>query len=92
MSEIVLLDSAPLGMLSNPKSTAENDECRAWLARLLARGMKVGIPEVADYEVPRELLRADKMLGVARLDALQQWTERNTTTCSVLRLTRTVAS
>ena len=49
MSEIVLLDSAPLGMLSNPKSTAENDECRAWLARLLARGVKVGLPEVADY-------------------------------------------
>jgi predicted nucleic acid-binding protein len=39
---------------------------------LLARGVKVGLPEVADYEVRRELLRADKMLGVARLDALQQ--------------------
>ena len=59
-------------MLSNPKSSAENDECRAWLARLLARGVKVGLPEIADYEVRRELLRADKMLGVARLDSLQQ--------------------
>jgi predicted nucleic acid-binding protein len=72
MSEIVLLDSAPLGMLSNPKSTPDNEECRAWLAGLLVRGVKVGLPEIADYEVRRELLRADKLLGVARLDALQQ--------------------
>jgi predicted nucleic acid-binding protein len=72
MSDIVLLDSAPLGMLSSPKSTPENEECRAWLAGLLARGVKVGVPEVADYEVRRELLRADKLAGVARLDSLQQ--------------------
>jgi predicted nucleic acid-binding protein len=72
MSEIVLLDSAPLGMLSNPKSTPENNECRAWLARLLARGVKIGLPEISDYEVRRELLRADKTAGVARLDSLQE--------------------
>src|SRR5580658_9420658 len=72
MSEIVLLDSAPLGMLSNPKSTPENDDCRAWLARLLARGVKVGLPEIADYEVRRELLRADKTARMARLDSLKQ--------------------
>ena len=59
MSETVLLDSAPLGMLSHPRSTPENEECRAWLKRLLSRGVKVGLPEIADYEVRRELLRAE---------------------------------
>jgi predicted nucleic acid-binding protein len=71
MSEIILLDSAPLGMLSNPKSTPENDECKSWAAGLLDRRVEFGIPEIADYEVRRELLRADKLSGVARLDALK---------------------
>ncbi len=71
MSEIILLDSAPLGMLTNPKSTPENDECKSWAARLLDRHIEFGIPEIADYEVRRELLRADKLSGVARLDALK---------------------
>ncbi len=30
----------------------------------------MAVPEIADYEVRRELLRADKKLGIARLDDL----------------------
>ncbi|MFM7174195.1 MAG: nuclease [Caldilinea sp.] len=30
------------------------------------------VPEIADYEVRRELLRAEKYAGLARLDALAQ--------------------
>lgn len=30
----------------------------------------MAVPEIADYEVRRELLRADKRLGIARLDEL----------------------
>jgi predicted nucleic acid-binding protein len=71
MSEIVLLDSGPLGMLSNPKSTPENDGCRAWLAGILAKGVEVTVSEVADYEVRRELIRSDNLGGIARLDALK---------------------
>lgn len=32
--------------------------------------MRVVLPEIADYEVRRELLRANKVKGVERLDAL----------------------
>jgi hypothetical protein len=44
----------------------------AWLQHLLGKGALVLIPEIADYEVRRELLRAEKTASVARLDELQQ--------------------
>ena len=71
MSIVVLLDSGPLGLLTNPKSSSETRECNLWLAGLLQQGIQVKIPEIADYEVRRELLRADKRQGLKRLDDLQ---------------------
>jgi len=40
------------------------------LQSLVSAGVRVIIPEIADYEVRRELLRARKTAGVERLDAL----------------------
>jgi len=37
--------------------------------------IQVKIPEIADYEVRRELLRADKAKGIERLNDLQTWRE-----------------
>lgn len=71
MSVIVLLDVGPLGMITNPKSSPENEACKNWLAALVYRGAEVVIPEIADYEVRRELLRAGKAHGLGRLDALK---------------------
>jgi predicted nucleic acid-binding protein len=71
MSLVVVLDAGPLGMVTNPKSSPENEACQAWLSRLVGRGISVVIPEITDYEVRRELLRADKVKGIARLDALK---------------------
>src|ERR1017187_1426461 len=34
MSLIVLLDAGPLGMITNPKSSPENEACKNWLASL----------------------------------------------------------
>lgn len=42
---------------------------------MLAAGARVIVPEIADYEVRRELLRANKPTSVARLDALAAATE-----------------
>jgi len=39
---------------------------------MLGAGHRVYLPEVADYEVRRELVRAGKAAGVLRLDRLQQ--------------------
>lgn len=70
MSEIVLLDTGPLGMVTNPRATPANDTAKRWLRGLLAADRVVLIPEIADYELRRELLRIGSRQGLARLDAL----------------------
>ena len=68
MSDIVLLDAGPLGMVSHPRASAD---AVTWLAKLLAGGVQVLVPEIADYEVRRELLRANRLKGIRRLDQLK---------------------
>lgn len=68
MKTVVVLDAGPLGLATNPRASSENDRCSRWLESLLERGMEIAVPEIADYEVRRELLRAGKEEGLARLD------------------------
>ena len=68
---IVLLDSGPLGMISNPNATPINRECYDWMESLIISGIPVLVPEIADYEVRRELLRANKMKGISRLNIIK---------------------
>jgi len=42
-----------------------------WASDQAAAGTIVALPEIADYEVRRELLRIRKPRGIARLDALK---------------------
>ena len=71
MSTIVLLDAGPLGLVTNPKTSPEFFACTTWLESLLTRGIRAAVPEIADCEVRRDLLRARKTSGVARLDTLK---------------------
>lgn len=71
MSRFIVLDSSPLGMVTNPKATPLTLECKQWLTSLLAQGEIVVIPEIADYEVRRELLRVGKVAGIRQLDQLK---------------------
>jgi hypothetical protein len=66
----VVLNAGPLGLVTNPKQSAASAACARWLQGLLSGGCRVIIPEIADYEVRRELLRAGKNEGLARLNAL----------------------
>ena len=68
MSQIILLDSGPLGLVTNPKASGETFLCYQWMVSQTHRRRKVLIPEIADYEVRRELIRANKARGLARLD------------------------
>ncbi len=75
MSRIILLDARPLGMVTNPKAKGEPLRCQQWLIALLHRGEKIALPEIADYEVRRELLRATLLRSLQRLDSLKQTLE-----------------
>lgn len=70
MSLIVLLDSAPLGLATNPKESAEAIQCRAWLRALVAAGHRALVPAITDYEVRRELRLYGKVNGLQNLDRL----------------------
>jgi predicted nucleic acid-binding protein len=66
----VLLDTGPLGLATNPRRSSQSVACAQWLQSLVSSGARVILPEIADYEVRRELLRANKESGLDRLDAL----------------------
>jgi len=57
-------------MVTHRGGVPEVDACKQWLLALAEHGVRIAIPEIADYEVRRELLRAGKVRGIERLDAL----------------------
>ena len=75
MSMVILLDAGPLGLITNPRASQETRECNQWLESLALQEIQVKIPEIADFEVRRELLRADKFKGIERLNDLQLYLE-----------------
>lgn len=72
MSVVVFLDAGPLGLITNPRASPEARECSQWMEGLLLSGIQIVIPEIVDYEVRRELLRAGKAEGIERLNALKE--------------------
>jgi hypothetical protein len=75
VSHVVLLDAGPLGIATNPRRSRQSVACAQWLQALVTHGARVIVPEIADYEVRRELLRANKVSGLTRLDALARLLE-----------------
>jgi predicted nucleic acid-binding protein len=67
---LVLLDSKPLGMATNPAASPETDKCNEWLEELLQRNVRVRVPEIIDYELRRELIRLGKTGSISLLDNL----------------------
>lgn len=68
---VVVLDAGPLWLASKPRGQAIADRCRTWLGALDVAGVRVVVPEIADYEVRRELLHLGATAGLARLEDLQ---------------------
>jgi len=64
---IVLLDTGPLGKIVNP---AKFPDAELWLERLVDVGADVLVPEIADYELRRGMLRINDPAGIGRLDEL----------------------
>lgn len=70
MSIIVLLDSGPLGLVTNPKESAEALACKNWLRQLSEDKHQALVPAITDYEVRRELKLYGKLNGLRNMDAL----------------------
>ena len=71
MDNRIVLDSTPLSLLCHPNPRIPVVvEINLWLEARLLEGAVVYIPEITDYEVRRELIRAGKQKSLRKLDAL----------------------
>ena len=82
----IILDTGPLGLLchtshGNPEVVA----IRRWLRNLRRAGRMVCIPEIADYEIRRELILLGSQVGLSKLDELGRHFRYLKLTTAVLR-------
>jgi predicted nucleic acid-binding protein len=70
VARIIVLDSWPLGLASNDPRERTARRCREWIRALDLTGALIFAPEIADFEVRRELLRVGTTAGIRRLDRL----------------------
>ncbi|MEB3309901.1 MAG: hypothetical protein VKJ02_06675 [Snowella sp.] len=74
MNKIILLDSTPVGLITNPRNSRKNEQsqqCQMWFDWHISEDNKFVLPEIIDYEIRRELLRSDKQAGLKKLDRLK---------------------
>ena len=69
MSRVILLDTHPLSKVTHPKI---DPKVQQWLKSLRENKTVIRVPEIADYELRRELLRQGKQSSINRLNKLSQ--------------------
>lgn len=74
-ARIVVLAAGVLSLVTHPRGGDDARAAEGWLRGLRKAGMAVKVPEIADYEVRRELTRAGKTRSVERLDRLAETPE-----------------
>lgn len=70
----IILDASPLSLLAQRPGHVEGTLCRDWYQRLADIGCIFFIPEIAEYEIRRELLRLRNADAIQRLDDLRNGT------------------
>ncbi len=70
MIERVVLDTGPLGMVTNPKW---NKAALEWFKTMLASDCDVLIPEIADYELRRNMVLENMQESIKLLDQLKDF-------------------
>lgn len=68
MTRRIALDTGPLGMISHPR---KNRAVVEWFRSMLESDCEVIIPEIADYELRRNLILEEMTESINRLDALK---------------------
>ena len=66
----LFLDTGILGLLTNPKGHPVATACTQWLRDCIAAGATVCVPEIADYELRRELLLCNSVRALEKLNIL----------------------
>jgi predicted nucleic acid-binding protein len=69
VSERIALDTGPLGQVVHPKATKAAAE---WFLSMLESDCEVLLPEIADYELRRNLILEDLTESIQRLDLIQE--------------------
>ena len=69
MGRAILLDTHPLSQVTHPKV---DPKVQQWLKSLQKTETVIRVPEIADYELRRELLRKGKQKSINRLNKLSQ--------------------
>ena len=64
----VILDTGSLSLVAAPVGICLGDQSKAWFTALEDIGCRFYVPQMADYEVRRELIRAGKTESVVMLD------------------------
>ncbi len=70
MTPLVILDAGPLGLAGKAPGQPESARFVKWVQRIRSSGRIVAVPEIARYEVRRELFRLGSSGGLSRLDQL----------------------
>lgn len=68
MNRYVLLDTSILSEVTNPNETELRKKCSEWVEALKSQQICIVVPEICDYELRRELIRADRKKGLNRLN------------------------
>jgi predicted nucleic acid-binding protein len=74
MPLVIPLDSGPLGLITQAKGHLKRETIRGWYERLTSAGVIVAVPEIASYEVRRELFRAGNARALLRLRSFRDET------------------
>ncbi len=69
MTQYIMLDASPLGLIAQRPGLIKADACRAWAAAHDRAGRKLFVPEIIDFEVRRELVRINATAALSRLEA-----------------------
>lgn len=81
----LFLDTGVLGLLTTPRLSELAIDCKVWFQSMVANDAHVVIPEIADYELRRELLRMNRGRGLANLETLISQTEYLPITTAAMR-------
>lgn len=80
MSKVIVLDSTPVGLITNPKANPLAVQCQEWFYSLFERSYEVILPEIIDYEIRKlNQLKAEiiylPMTTEVMLKAAELWAE-----------------